>query len=135
MARETKLRGAAGRLRCGVIVAFAVAMLPATAWAQGGASADSCVRADGGFRQDGRRAMFRVDLENTCAQRMRCVVHVAVTTAMGSATGRKTLTLGKPDAATKSPSKSRPLPPKASYDLPLKQSVGSANYSRTCKAI
>lgn len=135
MARETRL---AGCVTGALIAGVAMIMLPAAARAQAAAAkaADRCVRADGGFRQDGSRAMFRVDLENSCAQRMRCVVHVAVNTAMGSATGRKTLTLGTPVTSGKPARKRRTvLPPKASYDLPLKQSVGSAHYSRTCTAL
>jgi hypothetical protein len=94
-----------------------------------------CVTSKEGFWQDGKRAMFKVDLRNECAKRMRCVVNVYVITAAGPAKGQATLMLAANRAGASGKTARTSARAQRSYTLPLKMSVGSANVSRNCRAV
>ncbi|MDR2856424.1 MAG: hypothetical protein LBV50_01070 [Novosphingobium sp.] len=86
-----------------------------------GASVESCVRRESDFRQVGQHTVYRVDLENTCAQRVRCEIRVSVMRAEGAVFRRKTVTLGAPDPAGEPAHRRRKSPlPTARYDLPVR---------------
>jgi hypothetical protein len=85
-----------------------------------------CVTDEGGFRQQGNKALYVIALSNACETRQHCAVSAYIITSDGPKQGRATLTLEP---------KSHGKAARASYSLPLKSAGGMANVSRSCKAI
>ena len=56
--------------------------------AEAGSTAQGeCLTDHGGFKRQGNGAVYTVELENKCEQRLKCRVYVNVSSAKGSAQG------------------------------------------------
>jgi hypothetical protein len=89
----------------------------------GTTSQSSCISDSGGFKRDGKSAVYTVELENKCEDRLKCRIDVFVISAKGPAQGHATLTLAP---------KSRGAAAKKSYALKVKMLGGIAQSSREC---
>ena len=86
----------------------------------------ACVTDDANFWQDGKKNTFVVAMKNSCAQRQRCTVNVYVVGAIGPVKGSGIVTLAAAAEGQYS---------QGSYVLKVKEAGGTANVSRSCKAI
>lgn len=95
--------------------------------AEAGATAQGdCLTDNGGFKRQGNSAVYTVELENKCEQRLKCRVYVNVSSAKGSAQGHATLILAP---------HSRGAAAKKSYVLKVKMLGGMAQSSRECRVL
>ena len=83
-----------------------------------------CLTDNGGFKRQGNNAVYTVELENKCEQRLKCRVYVNVSSAKGSAQGQATLILAP---------HSRGAAAMKSYALKVKMLGGMAQSSRECQ--
>jgi hypothetical protein len=95
--------------------------------AEAGATAQGdCLTDNGGFKRQGNNAVYTVELENKCEQRLKCRVYVNVSSAKGSAQGQATLILAP---------HSRGAAARKSYVLKVKMLGGMAQSSRECRVL
>jgi hypothetical protein len=85
---------------------------------------DGCVSHDAGFRRQGDKAMFVIELKNICEKRFRCRVSAYLTTSHGPQQIKAVLVLA-PQSRGKAAQKS--------HVTPLRQDGGMASVSHTCR--
>ena len=90
-----------------------------------GTSAQSaCISDSGGFKMNGKKPAYTVELENKCEERLQCRVYVYVISAKGPVQGHASMILApKSDGAAA----------KKSYALKVKMLGGMAQSSRECR--
>ena len=129
----TKAICAAGAtlMLCGLLTGAALAQnapasgqTPPPVAETGTTSQGDCLTDNGGFKRQGNSAVYTVELENKCEQRLKCRVYVNVSSAKGAAQGQATLILAP---------HSRGAAAKKSYVLKVKMLGGMAQSSRECR--
>jgi hypothetical protein len=100
--------------------AAAALLLAGTAPAAAAETKD-CVRIDTGFRRDGPRAFFAVELRNGCGRPLRCKIYTSIISSREHLLKEKSLTLAAAG-------------PKATgvYRFPVKMVGGGASTSHEC---
>jgi hypothetical protein len=99
----------------------AAALLLAGAAPALAAGTKDCVKIDTGFKQDGARAFFAVELRNGCGRPLRCKIYTSIVSSREHLLKEKTLALAAAG-------------PKATgvYRFPVKTASGSASTSHEC---
>ena len=130
MSHTAKILGAAALILCGYFAGAASAQnAPATGQQppkpDAGATAQTnCLADSGGFKRNGKFAVYTVELENKCEDRLKCRIDVFVISAKGPSQGHTTMTLApKSDGAAA----------KKSYALRVRMLGGMAQSTRECR--
>jgi hypothetical protein len=98
----------------------AVLLMPGAAPAAAAATKD-CVKIETGFKQDGQRAFFAVELRNGCGRPLRCKIYTSIVSSREHLLKQRTLAL-----AAAGPRAT------ASYRFPVKTASGNASTSHEC---
>jgi hypothetical protein len=85
----------------------------------------NCIEENNKHMGEGQHLFYRIQMTNTCEQRLKCQIFAAAYSSKGVSIGRATLILA---------AKSKGAPPQI-FDFKVKGAGGMTSASRECKAI